>query len=309
MIQRAVVTGAGGFIGQALVSRLIREGTQVIAIGRREMTFGCQCEVVDVREPGAINRFLTAGSVVFHMAGHTSVAGSVHDPHLDFESNVSATLEILQSVREANASLILPSSPAVFEPGQDLPLNENARKRPSSPYGASKLACEGYAQAFHGCYCVDVKIARIFNVYGPTMRRFAIYDFYRKLRQNPNHLEILGGGDQIRDYLYMDDAIEGLLAIACHGAPGEDYNLAFGEPIRTIDLARAVASAMGHRATEIRALGDSFPGDVAKWYADIAKVKALGFKPAITLLDGLARTVSSFDAVHTSDDHANEVKA
>lgn len=205
MIRHAVVTGAGGFIGQALVERLMRDGSQVIAIGRQEMSLGCQCEVADMREPGALDDFLTSDSVVFHLAGHTSVAGSVRDPQLDFECNTVAFLEVLHSVREAGASLIFPSSPAVFEPGQELPLKETVRKRPSSPYGAAKLACEGYAQTFHACYGTDIKIARIFNVYGPTMRRFAIYDFYHKVRQNPNHLEILGRGDQIRDYLYIDD--------------------------------------------------------------------------------------------------------
>ncbi len=309
-MRKAVVTGASGFIGAALVGALARDGVSVIACSRRKTKAGgCESVELDVREPDALDSLLDDKTTLFHMAGHTSVAGSVKEPLFDFEANVSATLNVLESVRNTGARLIFPSSPAVFAPGQSLPLTETAVKRPSSPYGAAKLACEGYVQAYHACYGVDARIARIFNVYGPGMTRFAIYDFWRKISRNRERIEILGDGEQIRDYLYLDDAAQAMITIAEIGEPGEDYNVASGIPVRTADLARQVAACMGTRDINLTTLGRSFPGDIGKWYADVRKLTSLGFEATISLQDGLATTISAFESAHTTGDHLNEARA
>jgi len=296
MQRKAVVTGANGFIGSALVDYLARHDVQVTAVGRTlpvepEQRSNLRWIEGDVREPGSLDGVLDNETTLYHMAGHTSVAGSVKDPILGFGGNVQAFLEVLESVRNTGARLLFPSSPAVFASGQPLPLSETALKKPTSPYGAAKLACEGYAQSYHACYGVDVRIARIFNVYGPGMTRFAIYDFWNKVRQNPDRMEILGHGDQIRDYLYIDDAVEALVAIAERGEPGQDYNVASGIPVQTIELARQVASLMGAPTIEISTLGKSFPGDIPRWYADVTRLRQLIPQSPICLSDGLVRTI------------------
>ena len=303
MLNKVVVTGAAGFIGSALVSHLASQNVPVTAVGRtvpaldlHESQESVRWVEADVRDPGVLDDLLDEGTTLFHFAGHTSVAGSVKDPLLDFDCNVQAFLEVLESVRHSGAQLLFPSSPAVFASGQPLPLKETANKKPTSPYGAAKLACEGYAQCYHACYAVDVRIARIFNVYGPGMTRFAIHDFWYKVRQDPLKMEILGDGEQIRDYLYIDDAVEALIAITEHGEPGQDYNVASGVPVNTVGLARQIATLMGSPDIKITTLGRSFPGDIPRWYADVSKLRKLIPRKPLGLQTGLIRTIDGLNA-------------
>jgi len=291
-LRHAVVTGAGGFIGRTLVEGLCRRGVEVVAISRHACDLPCRCVPGDIEKPFLLDEFLTPETTVFHLAAHASVAGSVRDPRYDFNVNMAGFLEVLESVRLAGASLVFPSSASVFDPRQPLPHAETACKLPSSPYAAAKLAGESYCQAYHRCYGLDVKIARLFNVYGPGMTRFAIYDFYRKTCEAETHLEILGDGTQTRDYLYIDDAVEGLITIAERGESGEDYNLASGVPTTSLELARLMLELLGKTDLEITFAQTTFPGDVPQWYADIDKMRRLGFQVSVNLRRGLERTLA-----------------
>lgn len=292
MIADVVVTGAGGMIGRELCKALARKAEKVTAVSRQEVSLpGCDGRVADLRSPDSLHGLLRPGTVVFHLAGRTSVAGSVHDPWGDFEHNVAATVQVLNASVAVGARVILASSAAVFQPGQPLPLSETALKRPTSPYGAAKLSCENYAQAFHASRGLDVRVARLFNVYGPNMRKFAIVDFFRKLQANPHSLEILGDGEQLRDYLYIDDTISALMAVAERGVPGQDYNIASGQPTRLVDLAKLVADVMGLSDVRLTVTRKSFPGDIPQWYADIHRIRGLGFEAQVPLREGLVRTI------------------
>jgi UDP-glucose 4-epimerase len=159
-------------------------------------------------------------------------------------------------------------------------------------------------QAYFACYNVDVRIARIFNVYGPGMTRFAIYDFWRKISQNRECIEILGDGEQLRDYLFLDDAVQAIITIAANGVAGEDYNVASGIPIHTADLARQVAACMGVQSIDVTTLGRSFPGDIPRWYADVRKLTSLGFCANTNLTTGLELTIQSLEAaVHLPESY------
>jgi UDP-glucose 4-epimerase len=291
-VARAVVTGSSGFIGQALLRRLQQSGTDVLAIDLHP----CPVEAVrslvaDVGEQGVLDAHLTSATVVFHMAAHADVAGSVADPRRDFENTFRPLFEVLESARRAGARVVFPSTASVFDLGAPMPLAETARKRPSSPYGAAKLAGEAYCAAYHRAFGLDVRIARMFSVYGVGMRRFFIHDVVRKLQRDRQKLEILGDGRQVRDYLYVDDAVEGLLLVASTGEAGEDYNLASGEPVVLMDLARTIAMIFGCPGVALAPTGLSFAGDTPRWYADISKIAAIGFVPAVGLHEGLQRTI------------------
>lgn len=312
-LEHVVVTGASGFVGRALIHRLIQEGVEVVAIAREPLDQeGCKCVEGDIVNPGLLDEVLTPHTTVFHLASHASVAGSVRDPGYDFQVNVQGTLNVLESVRARRSSLIFTSSSAVFEPSLPLPHGETALQKPSSPYGAAKIAAEAYCTAYHRCYGTDVKIARLFNVYGPGMTRFAMRDFYKKLTANPIHLEILGDGNQIRDYLFIDDCVDGLVLIGAEGQAGEDYNLASGKPVSTMDLACLIAHTMSNMSVEISAKGESFPGDVPQWFANIDKVTALGFSPKVALDEGVQRTIAWFqmqDAIRVESEKASSSKS
>jgi len=292
-MNRAVVTGAAGFIGHALVSRLLRDDVHVTAVDRRAFTHpGADVVISDVSAPGALKPFVAEGTVIFHLAAIASVPQSVADPREDFENTMRPVFEVLESARNCGARVVFPSTASIFAASNPLPLDEQAWVRPVSPYGAAKVAGEAYCFAYHRAFNADARVARLFSVYGPGLRRLAIHDLIRKIEGRPAQLELLGDGQQLRDYLYIDDAIEGLLAVARHGAAGEDYNVASGKPVQLLDLARTLCRLMGRDDLPIAPTGKSFPGDTARWYADISKVRRLGFSPLVDLDEGLRRTIA-----------------
>jgi UDP-glucose 4-epimerase len=291
--RRAVVTGASGFIGSALGQYLRAEGWAVVSVDRRPSADGQPpSRVADVAQEGALAGLLDAGTTIFHMAASADVAGSVANPRHDFDNTFRGVFEVLEAARQAGSRVVFPSTASIFDSSNALPLSERAFPRPTSPYAAGKLGGEAYCHAYHRSYGVDVRIARLFSVYGVGMFRFAIHDIVRKIQQDHEDLVILGDGAQVRDYLFIDDAVRGLAMVATEGASGEEYNVASGEPVRLLDLARLIAELMGYPDIRIRPSGRSFAGDTARWYADITKVRALGFEPRVDLRTGLERTIA-----------------
>jgi UDP-glucose 4-epimerase len=292
-IEKAVITGAAGFIGKALVKYLIKNGTEVIAVDRNYVAIpGSEFRQIDLTKRNAIEDCLCERTVLFHLAANASVAGSVSDPRKDFQDNIYSLLEVFESARKKGCQIIFPSTASIYDTSNTLPLNEKAYIKPTSPYAAAKIAGEAYCAAYHRSFGLNIKIARMFSVYGNGMNRFAIHDLIRKIQNNEEQIELLGDGNQIRDYLFIDDVVRGLVVIASNGEPGEDYNLASGEAVKLIDLAHHISRIMGKNSINIIPTGKSFPGDIPKWYADITKIRSIGFEPKITLEDGLNMTVN-----------------
>ena len=115
--------------------------------------------------------------------------------------------------------------------------------------------------------------------------------FVRKIQKNSKELVLLGTGQQIREYLYIDDVVDGLEVIASNGEAGEDYNLASGLQINILELARTISLLMDVPDIKVSLTGESFPGDVAKWYGDITKIRSIGFEPKVSLDMGLKKTI------------------
>ena len=290
---RAVVTGASGFIGQALARHLVASGWEVIGVDRRPFPDpSVRFVAADVAQAGSLDGLLDEATIVFHLAASADVAKSVAQPRADFDNTFRGVFEVLEAARHAGSRVVFPSTASIFDASNVLPLPERAFPRPSSPYAAGKLGGEAYCHAYHRCYGLDVRIARLFSVYGVGMYRFAIHDIIRKIQCDATRVSILGDGTQVRDYLYIDDAVRGLVTIATEGAPGEEYNLASGEPVTLLALTQTIARLMGHPAITIAPTGQSFPGDTPRWYADVSKIRTIGFAPAIDLEDGLRRTIA-----------------
>jgi UDP-glucose 4-epimerase len=292
-VSQQVVTGAAGFIGQALVRHLAGLGADVLGVDRHPVAHDVPSVQVNLAATGALIDSVRDGATIYHLAASADVAASVRDPRHDLTNTFAPLFEVLETARARRCRVIFPSSASVFDSGQPLPLGERALPRPTSPYGAAKLAGEAYCAAYHRSYGTDTRVARLFSVYGPGMRRLAIHDLIGKIRSNPCEIELLGDGTQVRDYLYVDDAVRGLVAVATKGEPGEDYNVASGEPVRLLDLAREIAALMGHPRIRIVPTGRSFPGDTPRWYADVTKMRELGFATQVSLRDGLGRTIAS----------------
>ena len=292
-ISKALVTGANGFIGRSLVKLLVKNGTEVIAVDQNAMAgMDCTRLVLDVTKKGGLDEYLDKETIIFHLAARVNVAISVNDPRGDLINSLQSFFEVIESSRKANCQFIFPSSASICDASNGLPLTEEASLKPTSPYSATKMACEAYCHAYYRSYGLNVKIARLFSVYGPGMFQFAIHDIVRKLQDNPEKLSILGDGNQIRDYLYVDDVASGLVTIVTCGTSGQVYHLAGGIPVKIIDLAKQIATLMGKPDINIEPTGKSFPGDVPKWYGDISKIKNIGFSPSISLDEGLKKTIN-----------------
>jgi UDP-glucose 4-epimerase len=288
-----IVTGASGFIGQALTRYLASTGESVLAVDRHPCPVeGIPSVQLDVAARGALLAHVEHGATIYHLAASADVAASVRDPRHDLTHTFAAMFEVLEAARQQRCRVVFPSTASVFDVGEPLPLIERAFPRPTSPYAAAKLSGEAYCYAYHRSYGVDVRVARLFSVYGVGMRRFAIHDLIRKIQRNPIELEVLGDGMQVRDYLYIDDAVRGLVTVASRGLPGEDYNVASGQPVRLLDLAKLIAVEMGAPGIGIIPTGKTFAGDTPRWFADTAKTRALGFMPTVPLHEGLRRTIA-----------------
>jgi UDP-glucose 4-epimerase len=294
---RAIVTGAAGFIGQALVTALMRDGIDVVAIDVNPCPFDrVRTVVADVGVPGMLRPWTGPDSVIYHLAAIASVPRSVAEPRVDFDNTMRPVFEILEVARDTGARVVFPSTASIFDPSNRLPIDERGWVRPTSPYAAAKIAGEAYCFAYHRSFGVDARVVRFFSVYGPGLTRLAVYDLIRKVRAGSDRIDLLGDGRQVRDYLFIDDAVAGLRLVADRGAPGEDYNVASGQPVTLLDLARRIAAMLGRSSVPIVPTGHSFPGDTPRWYADITKVAALGFRPQVCLEEGLRRTVAWLNA-------------
>jgi UDP-glucose 4-epimerase len=302
-ITHAIITGSSGFIGRALVNELKRRGVAVTPVDIKPIDENdTETVKIDVSMPGSLDKHIEKDTVIFHMAAKASVSNSVDNPKEDFNSTLYGLFQVLETARKYNSRVIFPSTASVFDVDNKLPVSEKSYVKPSSPYGAAKVAGEAYCFAYHRCYGIDVRIARMFSVYGMGMDRFAIFDFIRKIHDDNKELILLGDGEQIRDYLYIDDAINGLIMIATEGSPGEDYNLASGQQVVLYDLAEKIAFMMGFKNIKITVTGVSSPGDVPRWYANINKIKNLGFKANISLDSGLKKTINWMGGDYEYDD-------
>jgi UDP-glucose 4-epimerase len=295
-LSKIVITGADGFIGTALARRLSKY-TAVVGVNHTiQNPSGCETLRLDLRTPGVLDPVLEPGALIFHLAGSANVRLSVDDPVHDLGNTFQTTFEVLESARKAGAKVIFASTASIYDISAPLPFREGSPARPSSPYGAAKLSAENYCIAYHRSYGMDTRIARMTSVYGPGMGKFVITEIVEKIAANPNEITLLGDGNQIRDFLYIEDAVDALLCIASSGEGGNEYNVGSGRPMRILDLIDAIAAAMGYPNIRKQA-SPVQPGYLEKSYVDISKVRSIGFEPKVDFLVGLARTITSLTAL------------
>jgi UDP-glucose 4-epimerase len=311
--QPVLVTGGAGFIGSHLVAALCQAGARVTVLdnlqagkwSNLEGAAGVETLEGDVRDAATVEALVARlmPTTVFHLAANASVPGSVQDPVYDYESNASGTFVVLNAVRLAGngARVVAVSSGAVYGEPLTFPITESDLLAPISPYGASKLNAEVTARMFVRVYKTPVVIARIFNAYGPRMARFVVLDFLRKLKANPGNLEILGTGQQIRDFTYVLDTVQGLLTLALEGEAGESYNISSGTYCSVTQLAQQLIGVRGLTGqTTLSYTGSSWVGDAQRWEVAIDRLQGLGYAPQFDLAAGLQQTAAWFDEVEAS---------
>lgn len=300
---KVVVTGGAGFIGSELVRQLWDAGALVTVIdnlvnGRRENLDGLpdrvELAMVDIRDEDKVSALIRNAEVVFHLAC-LGVRHSIHSPRENHDVNATATLDLLKMSRANNVGrFVYVSSSEVYGTAMSVPMKEDHPTFPMTVYGASKLAGECYARAYHRTYDFPTVVVRPFNSYGPrchhegdsgeVIPKFML----RTMAGRP--MVVFGDGTQTRDFTYVSDTARGiLLAGTCPGAIGETLNLGQGSEVQIMELAREVAAVVGAVSTSMEHIGPR-PGDVLRLYSDSSKSERLiGFTPSIGLREGLAQ--------------------
>jgi UDP-glucose 4-epimerase len=294
---RWLVTGGCGFVGSNLLRVLAARGVTVrvlddLSVGRREDAGDAEVVVGDIRDAGAVDAAMRDVDIVVHLAAHTRVIESIADPLASFDANVRGTLTLLEAMRARSGvrRFILASTGGAILGDVEPPVHEDLPARPVSPYGASKLACEGYCSAYFGAYGVPTVALRFSNVYGPgSYRKGSVVAAFLRAAQAGEPLVIYGDGRQTRDFLYVDDLCAAVVAAAERPCDGQVFHVASGRETAIGDLAAAIVRITGaanrveHRPART--------GEVLRNCARIDRARAvLGYEPAVELEDGLART-------------------
>ena len=306
---RAVlVTGGAGFIGSHLVRRLLDLGAEVTVLddfstGHPENIADQLADITlvqaDIRDDTAVRRAVHRREVVFHLAAVVSAAQSLADPLGAYEVTAGASVRVLRAAFQAGCrAVVLASSSAVYGDAHTPPLREDALPSPISPYGAAKLAAEGFGGAFARTYGLHVVPLRYFNVYGPRQdprsQYAAVIPRFIAALLSGRPPVIYGDGAQTRDFIYVDDVVDATLRAAVRPATsGQVINVAGGKQHSIREVLCLLQKVSGVAMKPI--YESPRPGDIGHSCADISRARELlGFAPSVGLEQGLTLTLDWF---------------
>lgn len=294
-----LVTGAAGFLGSALANRLVASGHTVR--GLDDLTAGDPARLSpqvlftrgDVNDRPKMWTLLQDVECVYHLAARVSVPESVLYPREYNAVNVGGTVSVMEAMRDAGVRrVVLVSSGAVYGDQGRQPLAENQVPEPRSPYAVSKLAAEYYVRTIGSLWGLESVALRVFNAYGPGQPLPAAHApviprFLRQAQQGGS-LVVHGDGSQTRDFIYVDDVMDALVAAAsAQNVDRQVINVGSGQETSVRELARLVGQATGHNLDVLYSRADS--GGVSRMCADLRLAAAcLDFHPRVSLPDGLA---------------------
>ena len=299
------MTGGAGFIGSHLTERLVEAGAQVRVLDNlssgNEKNLSAVRQLVDfhradLRDASAVDLAVSGCEVVFHLGANACVPKSVEDRACDFSTNTVGSFHVADAViRHRVRRLVYVSTAAVYGPPRTVPVSEEAPCEPISPYGGSKLAADRLLISYARTFGFELALLRLFNTYGPRQPRYVIHDLIRKLQADPTRLEVLGSGEQRRDYCYIADTVEALLLAATTPAPSPlVLNVSGGRTISIRELTGLLLQTLGLTETEVHFGQPSWKGDIDVLSGDISRLRALGWCPRVDLPEGLGRTAAYF---------------
>jgi UDP-glucose 4-epimerase len=310
-IKKAFVTGGAGFIGSHIVDKLVTLGAHVtiydnFCTGQEEFIAHHQdnpnVRVIkaDVLDLDRLTKEMAGHDIIFHLQANADVRGGVKHTRVDLEQNTIATWNVCEAMRLNNAKRIMFASSAVMygEPTV-FPTPEDYMPVQTALYGASKLAGEAMIEAYCEYYDMTCYMFRFVSWIGERYTHGVIFDFMRKLQDSPNELEILGNGKQRKSYLDVVDGVNGIFYAIEHAKERKNiFNLGHDEFMNVMDLARIVIDELGMENVSFRTTGGErgWLGDAPFVHLDTARLKSLGWKPQISIEQGIRNTVKYLKA-------------
>lgn len=304
-----LIAGGAGFIGSHLCDKLIENGNDVVVadklimgkqniehlVGNPHFKF----YELELADQDNVDRIFTENKIdaVYHMAANSDIQKGGKEPSIDFNDTLLTTRAILEGMRKADVkNLFFASTSAVYGEMLDVKLTETTGGiKPVSYYGGAKLASEALISSYVSMCDMNVVIFRFPNVIGPRLTHGAVFDFIRKLRKNPNELEILGNGTQCKPYIYVLDLVNAIVELTQEFKPGEDvYNISVLSKGTTVThIAEIVVDVLGLSGVEFKYTGGDrgWKGDVPRFSYDISKVLSTGWKPKHTSDEAVRQTV------------------
>ena len=312
---RVLVTGGLGFIGSNLARRLVEQGARVTLCDAmiegyggneanvREIRDAVEIERCDVRDAEAMDRLVAGRDVVFHLAAQVSHVMSLSNPYPDIDINIKGTAVVLEACRRRNPAAVVVRSGTrgQYGPAVHLPVSEETPSDPRGIYEISQLSSEMICRTYTRIHGVRTVPLRLTNIYGPRAQmrhsQFGVVNWFVRLALEGRPIPIFGSGRILRDFLYVDDCVEALLAAAVEpSAVGEILNVGHDRPSTFLEVAEVLQEIVPGTRIEFTEFTPERraqePGD---FVSDIAKIgRIVGWEPKTSLREGLARTAEFY---------------
>lgn len=306
-----LVAGGAGFIGSHLCDALLSKNNTVIVADKLIMgskniehlsqNTNFKFYEMELANQDNVDKLFAENKIdiVYHMAANSDIQKSANDTSIDFNDTLLTTRVLLESMRKNNVkNIFFASTSAVYGEMPDIVLNEETGGlKPVSYYGGAKLASEALISSYVSMCDMNAVIFRFPNVIGPRLTHGVVYDFVKKLRNNPKELEILGNGTQCKPYIYVTDLVNAIVKLTEQFEPGVDvFNISvMSEGTSVTHIAEIVVDVLGLSDVEFKYTGGDrgWKGDVPRFKYDISKVLATGWKPEYTSDEAVRKAAQS----------------
>ena len=305
--KKVLVTGGAGFIGSHVVDKLVELKCKVtvadnLSTGNKRHIAAhiksgkISFSKIDLLNFNSVKRLMRGQDFVFHLAANADIRFGTANTKVDLEQNTVATYNVLEAMRLSGVKKIaFFSSSAIYGEPYIFPTPESFLPAQTSLYGASKLAAEALIQAYCNLFDFQSWIFRSVSIVGERYSHGVVSDFVKKLKKNPQQLEILGNGQQKKSFLYVKDCVNGIFsAVENANEKVNTLNLGTDEYVTVDKVARLVVDHMNLRNVEFRHTGGErgWPGDQPFVYLAVNKLKGLGWRQAVKTEEAIIRTVN-----------------
>ena len=320
-----LITGGCGFIATSLIRKLVAKDNHAfrvldnLSVGLREdlakvieyveedassqiiepRAGECQLIVGDIRDAEVVEDVVKGMDVIVHLAANTGVPASVDNPRLDMECNVTGTFNVLEGARKHGVKRFVFASSGAPAGEVEPPIHEELPPHPVSPYGASKLAGEGYCSAYFRTFGIDTVALRFGNVYGPgSKHKSSVVAKFIRLALDGQSVDVYGDGTQTRDFIYIEDLLDSIIKAGTkEGVGGETYQIATSKESTVNDIVELIKARLKSKTGIDMKVNYSEPrlGDVKRNYSDTRKAKEqLGWQATRDLSTGIDMTIDYF---------------